>query len=193
VPKPVRSLEQLLDRIERAGGARVSLEDVMDEVGRRSFGPMLLLPGIVLSAPLVGDVPGVPTMMGLVVTLVAAQFLFGRESPWFPRWLLERSVEGKKVKKGMRYVRPVARFVDRWTGRRLTWLVRGVPLYAIAIVCIVMGVTTPLMEVVPFSAQLAGAAIAIFGMALVVHDGLFAAIGFVVSLGLGAIVVQTFA
>jgi hypothetical protein len=153
---------------------------------------MLLLPGIVLSAPLVGDIPGVPTMMGLFVTLVAAQFLFGRESPWFPRWLLDRSVARAKVKKALGYVRPVARFVDRWTGRRLGGLVEGVSLHAIAIVCIAMGVTTPLMEVVPLSAQLAGAAIAIFGIALVVHDGLFAAIGFAVSLGLAAIVVYTF-
>jgi hypothetical protein len=188
----VRSLEQLLDRIEKAGGGRVSVEEAMEEVGRRSFGPMLLLPGIVLSAPLVGDIPGVPTMMGLFVTLVAAQFLFGRESPWFPRWLLERSVARAKVKKALRYVRPVARFVDRWSGRRLEWLVQDVSLHAIAVACIVMGLTTPLMEVVPFSAQLAGAAIAIFGISLVVHDGLFAAIGFVVTFGLAAIVIYTF-
>jgi hypothetical protein len=57
----------------------------MDAVGRRSFGPLLLLAGIVLAAPGVGDIPGVPTVMGLFILLVSGQMLFDRDHFWMPQ------------------------------------------------------------------------------------------------------------
>jgi hypothetical protein len=49
----VTNLEQLLDRIGKAtqDDDRVSLGAVLDVVGRRSFGPLLLLAGLVPLAP----------------------------------------------------------------------------------------------------------------------------------------------
>lgn len=41
------------------------LHDVLDIIGHRSFGPLLLFAGIVMLAPVVGDIPGVPVLMGL--------------------------------------------------------------------------------------------------------------------------------
>ncbi len=63
---PPRSLNELLDRIEE-----VSVEQVMGAVGRRSFGPLLLVVGVVAAAPGVGDIPGVATLLGLFVLTVS--------------------------------------------------------------------------------------------------------------------------
>ncbi|MEX0584193.1 MAG: exopolysaccharide biosynthesis protein, partial [Natronospirillum sp.] len=57
------NLEEILDRIgqaEKDGGKETKMDDVMAEVGRRSFGPVLLVPGIITVMPVVGDIPGVP-------------------------------------------------------------------------------------------------------------------------------------
>lgn len=122
-----RNLEQVVDRLEDAAeqGDRVSLDLMMDEVGRRSFGPLLLLAGLIMSAPVVGDIPGVPTILGLFVLLVAVQLLLGHDHFWMPQWLLKRLVASTKVKKSaQKWLRRPAQFVDRFLKRRLeilTW------------------------------------------------------------------------
>jgi hypothetical protein len=180
----VRSLEELLERADRAGGKRTSVEDVMEAVGSRSFGPLLLLPGLVMVAPVVGDIPGVPVMMGLFVVLATSQLLFGRDHVWLPRWLLRRSVASSKVHKGVSWLLPVGRFFDRLSRRRLEWLIHGPGLYAIGILCTLVALATPAMEIVPMSANVAGVAIATFGLALIARDGIVAVCGFAFSLGL---------
>ncbi|MGQ0751395.1 MAG: exopolysaccharide biosynthesis protein, partial [Betaproteobacteria bacterium] len=50
--------------------------------------------------------------------------------------------------------------------------------YVIAGVCVVIAGAMPVMEVVPFVANGAGAALTAFGLALVAHDGLLAILAF---------------
>ncbi len=48
----------------------------------------------------------------------------------------------------------------------------------IAIACIVIGIAMPAMEIVPFSANGAGAALTAFGLSLIANDGLLALLAF---------------
>jgi hypothetical protein len=123
----VTNLEQLLDRIDEATRRRdrVTLGTVLELGGHRSFGPLLLLAGVIALAPLIGDIPGMPTIVGIVVFLVAGQLLVGRKQFWLPRWLLERSVAGDKTRKALGWLRRPARFVDRLLRPRLTMLTQG--------------------------------------------------------------------
>jgi hypothetical protein len=72
---------EVLDRISETApeNGRVSLGAILEVVGRRSLGPLLLMAGLVLLAPIIGDIPGVPTAIGLVVLLIAVQLLLRRE------------------------------------------------------------------------------------------------------------------
>jgi hypothetical protein len=180
---PCRELDQLLDRIQSAAREhpRTSLRAVVDAIGIRSFAPILLFAGLVMLAPLIGDIPGVPVLMGIVVILVAGQLLLRRERVWLPEWLLERSIASGKVTTAIAWSRRPARFIDRWTQPRLRWAVRHAATPVIAIVCVILAAATPLMEVIPFSANIAGLAITAFGLALVTEDGL---------IGLGAMAVS---
>lgn len=169
-------LDQLLDRVEAAAKEKeqTSIGDVVEHVGARSFGPLLLVAGLVMVAPVVGDIPGVPVLMGLVVILIAGQLLFRRDEIWLPRWLQKRSVQCGKVRKSVDWLRRPARFVDRWTRSRYTRFVKHAGAYVIAATCVVIAAATPVMEVVPFSANFAGIAITAFGLALIAQDGLLA-------------------
>jgi hypothetical protein len=60
--------------------------------------------------------------------------------------------------------------------------------YAIATVGIIISFGTPVMEFVPFSANLAGAALTAFGLALVAHDGVFGLIAFILAAIAGGLV-----
>lgn len=175
-----RDLEELLDRIGEAARGReeVSLDRILDLVGRRSYGPVLLVAGILTLAPIVGDIPGVPTLIGLMVLMVVVQLLFGRENFWLPHWLLKRSADRDKLCKAVGWMRRPAAFVDRFIKPRLVALTRGPAVHAIGIACAVIAAAMPPMELVPFSANAAGAALTAFGLALVARDGLLALVAF---------------
>lgn len=176
------NLEQLLDRLDEAAQKAdpVSLRVLLDAVGRRSFGPLLLVAGLTVLAPVIGDIPGVPTIIGLVVVLLAIQLLLGRESFWLPRWLLERSVATSKLRKALGWLRRPARFVDRLLRPRLTLFTDGPAIYVSAVLCIIIAAAMPVMEAVPFSANVAGIVLTALGLSLIARDGLLALIAFVV-------------
>jgi len=181
----ITGLEQLLDRVceSEAEQGRVKLEAILDVFGARSFGPLLTLAGLVTLAPLVGDIPGVPTIMGMVVVLTAAQMLIRRDHVWLPAWLLDRSVDRDKLHKALDWLRKPARFVDRLTGRRLTFVFRGPGRIALALLCLGVGAVMPLMEAIPFSANAAGVALTLLGLSLVARDGALAMAGIAVTVG----------
>lgn len=186
------NMQQLLNQIrESASGARqVSVGDILNGVGERSFGPVVLLAGLITIAPLIGDIPGVPTMLGMIVLLTLGQLLFRRRSIWMPSWISQRSVPRDKLLKGLDWLNKPARFLDRWTGPRLTFLVDGPGLYMMAIICMAVAMAMPAMEVVPFSANGAGAALMAFGLAIVARDGLLAIVATSLTLATGWFVIS---
>lgn len=186
----LRNPNELLDAL--AGTVkhqeRASLKEVMAAAGSRSLGPLLLLAGLITLAPIVGDIPGVPTLMAIFVLLVAVQLAFSRSRPWLPKWLLSRSISKDRLCKVLQWLRRPARFIDKWTRRRLTLLVEGKGRLLIALVCIGISLMMPIMEIVPFSANGAGLALSAFGLALISRDGALALAALVV-VGLLAVVI----
>jgi len=182
MPREFTSLTQLLDHIAKTARRRkrVSLDLVVRAVGRRSFAPLLLLVGIILFSPLSG-IPGVPTIMAVLVLLTALQLLLGRSHFWVPQWVLRRSISKDKLSRALDWLRKPARFIDRWLQPRLVFLVGRAGTYVIAILCAVIALALPVMEIVPFSATIAGMALAAFGLALVAHDGALALFAFAVT------------
>jgi hypothetical protein len=177
----ITDIEGLLTRMESAakGKRRVTLNDLYEEVGSRSFGPLMLLAGLVTLAPLVGDIPGVPTTIGLVVILVSSQMALGRASFWLPSVLLNRSVSSAKLRKALSWLQRPAKFVDRLVRPRLKAMASGPATRVIACLCLLVGAAMPLMDFVPFTANVAGLALTAFGLSIIAHDGLLAIGAFV--------------
>jgi hypothetical protein len=190
----IHDLVELLDCVDQLVHEKheVCLEDIIEVVGTRWFGPLLMVPGLVMVVPGVGDIPGVSAMMGLVVLLISVQAIFDRSTVWLPHWLADRSIKEDKVKRILKWLRRPAGFIDNMTRRRLTWAVRHASMYVIAATCIVIAATTPLLELIPFSAILAGAAITIFGLALLAQDGLLALLAITFSLGTMGMLISKF-
>lgn len=186
------NLQQLLDHIGRTARhrKRTSLDMVVRAVGRRSFAPLLLLAGIILFSPLSG-IPGVPTIMALLVLLTAIQLLFGRKHFWMPQWLLHRSISRDRLLRILRWLQVPAQFIDRWLRPRLVPLVQQTGTYVIAIICVIIALALPVMEVVPFSATAAGLTLTAFGLALVAQDGLLAVLAFVFTAATFSLVIFT--
>lgn len=177
-----RNLSQLLQHLKRLPhqSNRITLAQVLESLGQRSFAPLILVAGLILFSPLSG-IPGMPTLMGLLVLLASLQMLLLRRHLWLPEWLLRRSISRSKFHRVLKWLQRPAAFIDRWLQPRLLVVVSRYGAYLIAIVCTAIALALPLMEIVPFSASMAGLAFTAFGLALISQDGALALLAFVLT------------
>lgn len=189
----VSTLTELLNRVEHAAQDRdaVAMRTIVEAVGRRSFGPLLLVAGLIALSPISG-IPGAPTTVAIVVLLTAGQLVLRRSHFWLPRWLLDRTVSRHWFDAALRWLRPAARGVDRLLRPRLGALTRDAGVYAIAMLCVAIAVAMPLMELLPFAATVAGAALATLGLALIAHDGALVLVAVAFTVTTCALVVYSF-
>ncbi len=168
-----QNLEQLLKHVDglAEGQEQVSMRTVVDSIGRRSFGPLLLIMGVVLFSPLSG-IPGMAIFAGIFVMLIALQMLFGRSNFWLPAFILDRSVPRDRLEKAINWVLPTARRIDRLIKPRLNFMLHPSSTFLIAGLCVAVAAGLPFLELVPFSSSIVGLALAILGLALVARDGL---------------------
>ena len=149
----------------------VPIGDVIEAMGARSFGPFIMLPALIELSPL-GAIPGIPTFLALTIALTAAQMLLGRDHLWLPGFIENRSASSQRVLKATDKLRPIAEWMDRWFHGRMTRFASG-PFPRIAAGCVIaLTLTVPPLEFIPFASSAPMLAIAAFGLALIVRDGL---------------------
>lgn len=186
-----RDLEELLAQIATAvhsEHSRVTLGDILESVGTRSFAPLLMLTGTLLVSPLSG-IPLFPSTMAFIVLLASLQMLVGRPHFWLPRWLLMRTLERESLLRVLDWLKTPCAFIDRYLRPRLVYLVRGPSQVVIALVCLVLAALMPIMELMPFSSSVAGFALCAFGLALVAHDGLMVLLAYATITLMAAVIV----
>jgi hypothetical protein len=190
-PAAHHDLEEVIDHIiaccvrneaalDRHG--RISVGDLMDVIGERSFGPLLLVPSLIAVSP-VGAIPFLPAVTSAVIVLIAAQILLRHEHFWIPGWLSRRSMDARKMEQGLEKFRPVARFIDHLLRPRWCWLTGGTFFYIIAATCLLIGLVTPVLEIVPLAGIPPNAAVVAFSLAITVRDGLWALLALVFTAG----------
>ncbi|WP_254695905.1 exopolysaccharide biosynthesis protein [Palleronia sp. THAF1] len=177
-------MSDILDDLQSLADAegQVSLGDVVEKIGPRGRGALLLLPGLLGATP-VGAIPGVPTILGLFTILIALQIVMQRSKLWLPGFIRRRSVSDGKLSSAISKSRGPARWIDRHFGKRLQVLTQQPATTIAALFCIALGAILPPLEVVPFAALLPFAAIALLGIALTLRDGLLMAVAFAASGG----------
>ena len=179
----VHSVGDILDRLRQLADTRdkVSIGDILDCIGDRSYGPALLVPALIEISP-IGGIPGVPTFLAVIIAIPAGQLLWGKEHLWLPAILQRRSVSGKTMHEAADKLDGVARWMDKWFHGRMPALVRQpFPRIAAALV-LLLCLTVPPLEFIPFASTAPMAAIAAFGLALLVRDGLLMLIAGVLSI-----------
>lgn len=176
-------LENILNQLDgaaRKNGAKVSVGELVETFGRRSFGPLLLLAGLLGMTPVSG-VPTVPTIIAVLVVLIAGQLLFGRDSIWIPRFIQKLAVKADGLHKAVRAARKPTRTVDRIVKPRLQALTTPTADRVVALACVLVAVCVPPLELLPFVAFVPSLAIFTFGLALVARDGLLVLIALLIS------------
>jgi hypothetical protein len=171
------NLQALLKELQVAAGRAedISVKQLREALGRRSFAPPLLVASLLGFTP-IGVIPGIPTILAMIVIVVAGQVALGRHSLWMPGALLNLRVESKRLKAATIKLGPFARLIDKIIRPRLSVLTEPPYSSVIAITCIMIALTVPPFEFVPLvDLPLWGAMVA-FSLALFAHDGLLAII-----------------
>jgi hypothetical protein len=165
-------LSEILDRIVAiaASRERAPVSEIVEALGHRGHGPLLLMPALIDISP-IGSIPGLPTLLALLIVLVASQIVIGRDHLTLPGFVERRTLPGAKLAKTAKWLAPVAGRLDRWFHGRLCFLTEGVGVRIAAAMCIGLALAVPPLELIPLATTLPMAAIATFGIALLVRDG----------------------
>ena len=169
----------------------LSVDEVLDVFGTRSLGPLLILFGLIAATPPIGAIPGIPTTMGLMTVLCAAQFAVGRPRIWVPKLIGERAIGVDRLKAGERRSGGLAEKIDSLVRRRLAVLTEGPAARLVALAAAVLGVMMPPLELVPFGVAVPGFALILMGIGITARDGAFLVTG--LAIGAGAIALIVFA
>jgi len=178
-------LTDIIETLDRqVDGDTISLQDIVDTFNSRGFGPVVALPGLIALLP-TGAVPGVPSLCGIFIALIAIQLVMGRKSPWLPRRLRERGIEHDRWHRLIQRVRPWTQRIDRLLKPRLQWLTGRTAQRLLALLMVCLGLVMIPLELLPFAAALPALAIVVMALGLTAGDGLMMLIGLVVILGGG--------
>lgn len=181
----VPTLAALVEKIaERASaGEKISIRTIQDIAGQRIAGPLLFFPAMVVVSPL-SLIPTLPSITAVTVIVVAAQLVIGRDVIWLPKRIENAGLSPERAEKALKFMRPAATWLDRFSRPRLTFLTTGLGMRLAALICILVALTMPPLELVPGASTSAGTVIATFGLSLTTEDGalLIAALSAVIGL-----------
>jgi hypothetical protein len=116
-----RRTSEILEEIARGRTARVTLGDIVERLGDRAFGVIMLIFSLPNAVGL-GSIPGVSTVFGLPQVIFALQMILGRSRPWLPRWLLAKSLSAADFRKLVEKSRPQLERLERTLKPRLHFL-----------------------------------------------------------------------
>ncbi|MGO4523540.1 exopolysaccharide biosynthesis protein [Microvirga sp. 2MCAF35] len=177
---------QILLALASQPGERLTVRQIMTVLQDRAFALLIVLLGLPNCLPMP---PPIPLVCGLLLALVAIQITFGREAPWLPRQLMNRSVARTDVERAVNRAIPVFRRLERISRPRMTVL--DTPLSMRLMGAVILILALGLLFAPPFVGQIPlGLAVCLVGLGLVERDGLviiggmiIGSIGMTLSLG----------
>jgi hypothetical protein len=177
---------QILLALASQPGERLTVREIMAVLQDRAFALLIVLLGLPNCLPMP---PPIPLVCGLLLALVAVQIVFGREVPWLPRQLMNRSMARTDVERAVGRAVPVFRRLERISRPRMTFLDTPIAMRLMGAVILVLSLG--LLFAPPFVGQIPlGLAVCLVGLGLVERDGfvvvgglLIGSIGLTLSLG----------
>ena len=153
-------------------GERTTIREVVERLGDKSFSALMLIFALIAASP-ASAIPGITAIVAVLVFLLVAQILIGREHLWLPDLILDRRMSSSTLRKGVDWLRRPVGFVERFLKPRLHFLLDPPWEYVPLVLILALTIFMPFMEVVPTSGSIAAAIIALFAIGRLTHDGAF--------------------
>jgi hypothetical protein len=179
---------------------KVSFGQMLDALGERGFGLLLMLFAIPNLLPFPG-VPGVSFVTGMAILFISVQLILAKDEPAFPDWVSTKSFSRGQLAKFITKTNPLLRWLEKPIRPRLSPVVVGPGERMIGVVGVIHALTLALP--IPMGNLPQAVALILLALALIELDGLMAIFGYIASvvaviwltlvvLGLGKIVLAVF-
>lgn len=162
----------------------VSVAELVTMLGERGFGLLLIAFGLINCVPVP---PGISSLAGIPMLLVALQMVLGRHAPWLPKSVLRREFKRGDIARAVTRARPLLNRIEKLCKPRQAGLFRVVNPRLIGAFVAVLSLSV--MIPLPFTNFLPSLATVIIAVAMIEMDGLLLTLG--VALGLGALAFST--
>jgi len=170
-------LEELIEAASAPGDEKVCVGALVRAVGRRAYGPLLLVIGLFAISPAT-IVPLMTSFTAMVILALALQMAIGLRRPWLPKSILEIEAPRQAMLDFFEQARPTVEKLDGvWLRPRLTILTKP-PFVTLVALCVAAAalITLPL-SLIPFAPLAPGFAIVLFGLGMTARDGLWLGLG----------------
>jgi len=173
---PAHTLADLLDRIDAlarapdAAAGGVTVGALMAAIGRRGYGPLLLIVGLISISPLT-LAPGTTWFAAVITLLLSLQMAVGTLHPWLPAPTLRLVVPSRVLGKLSPRLRPWADRLDMVLAPRLTFLADPPLINFGAGACVIAALLTFPLGLIPIAPLAPGIAITLFGLGVTARDG----------------------
>lgn len=167
----VHNLQSLLRSLcSETSGERVTVGDLLNAVGRRSYGPVILLLGFVAISPLT-LVPGANSLVAVIILIFALQMVIGRDYPWLPKRALEFSFPRKHLISGAEKLDKHAHTIDQLLRPRMVFLTKSPFVQIVALALVAAALVTIPLSFIPLGPVLPSLTVLLFGLAISARDG----------------------
>ncbi len=160
--------------VDELGGEDVDMGTLVDTIGDRGFGLLLLVLALPAALPL--PAPGYASPFGVIILMLGTQLLRGRQSPWLPERVRRRRVSWKLLDFSVRNGRFPFAVVEFFVRPRLGALAKNrffLALVAITILLMAASMCVPM----PLTNTAPSFVIFLLAAGMVEEDGLLLAVG----------------
>jgi len=165
----------LLALVREFAGERISIQDIINGLGERSFGFVLLLFGLLSAvAP-----PGVATFTAMPLMFFGLQMLAGYATPWLPDFIAKRDMTRGDLQKTLERGVPIMQRIERFCRPRYLFLIGSTGERLLGLLVFVLAVVIALPG--PLTNGPPGLAIAFMSIAIIERDGLLVLAGVLAS------------
>lgn len=189
----VGPLDQLLADLDRSAPPdvhHVHLGDLLDAIGPRGFGPVLVLASGLIILP-TGMIPLVPHVVAIVLGLVAIEMILGENVLRLPARVRHIRVPGAMIAGLLRRARQVSRPMSRVLRPRFVWLATSrLTLVITALLLAAVAAAKLAIGLIPGLPFLLAVPVCLIGLGLTARDGLAVALGQILLLAPTLMVVQ---
>jgi hypothetical protein len=175
-PLPARTSE-VLRELAYGEGERVSFRDILIGLRHRAFGFTMLIFALPCCLPMP---PGIPTVCGIALTIIALNLIAVRRRLWLPSAIADKSLARADLRRVVDRVLPMMQRLERICRPRLAPLTEPFGKVLIGLVVLVLGLVMILP--IPFLGNMPpGFAASVIAIGVIERDGLVVLIGLVVS------------
>jgi len=167
----------LRDLVEEGQSERVTFREILVELRHRAVGFALLIFALPCCQPMP---PGIPTVCGVAIVIIAANLIVGRQRLWLPRAITDKSVSRADLKRMVDRWLPYLERLERVCKPRLPVVTEPFAKVLIGLVIFVLGFIMILP--IPFLGNMPpGFAASVIAIGMTERDGLVVLIGTAVS------------